>query len=290
MRMLMREAWGVLRQDRKLVLFPLLSGICSLLLLASFATPFLILLPWRELAQSAAADQSAAPPLAPWHYLLIFLFYLMTYFVVVFFNTGLVACIRLRLAGGEPTVRDGFDVARANAGRIFQWVLVSATVGTLFRALEERAGWLGRWVISLVGMSWSLATAFVAPVLVHEPVGPFEAVKRSAQAFRRTWGETALASIGLGFGANVLLLPVMAVLFLGVIGSMFLVDMNATLAAGIVFGGTVALVLVYSIALAILHSALQSIFLTACYQYATTGEVPAGFSRQSIVEAWQPKK
>ena len=51
-----------------------------------------------------------------------------------------------------------------------------------------------------------------------------------------------------------------------------------------------ALCILYWIGLAIIQSALQGIFLTACYQYAVTGEVPSVFSREYIVEAWRPKR
>jgi hypothetical protein len=87
-----------------------------------------------------------------------------------------------------------------------------------------------------------------------------------------------------------LFLPALAALILGILVSVWLVGSTAYTGAGIVFGGTVVLVLTYGIALAIIQSTLQSIFLTACYQYATTGEVPSAFSRQHIVEAWRPKK
>lgn len=36
---LMRASWDVLKQDKELLVFPLVSGICCLLVLASFAVP-----------------------------------------------------------------------------------------------------------------------------------------------------------------------------------------------------------------------------------------------------------
>ncbi len=284
---LMREAWDVLRQDRGLVLFPIMSAVCSLLVIASFAVPFLMTLPWGEMARNGGS-RAVEEHFGPLHYAALFLFYLATYFVVVFFNTGLIACVRTRLAGGEPTVRDGMAFATANVGRIFQWAMVSATVGTILRALEDRAGWLGRLVIGLIGMAWSLATAFAVPVLVYEEVGPFEAVTRSAAALRRTWGETVVANISLGAAFGLLFLPGLAVVVLGAVGGFALLD-SAPAMATVLFVGSWVVAIGYWTALAVVQNTLQSIFLTACYEYATTGEVPSAFSRAYIVEAWRPK-
>src|SRR4051794_9954132 len=88
------EAWNVLRQDREMLMFPFLSGVCTLLVFASFLIPILLLVPWSQITGgTAGAHGSVARGFDPgvWHYLLTFLFYLVTYFIVVFFNSGLVA-------------------------------------------------------------------------------------------------------------------------------------------------------------------------------------------------------
>jgi hypothetical protein len=284
---LLGEAWAVLRVDRELVVFPIVSGICSLLVLASFAVPFLLRIPWGQV--TSGNSQGFEVSMGYWDYLWLFLYYLVTYFVVVFFNSGLVACVRIRLAGGDPTLRDGFAFATANVGRIFQWAVVSATVGTVLRTLEERLGWLGQIVIGLIGLAWSLATAFVVPVLVHERVGPFEAVKRSALAFRKTWGETVVANVGLGLAFTLLSLGALPLLILAIVAGVMLMEAAPAVGVTVLVGG-LALCFIYWIALGIVQSTLQSIFLTACYQYASTGVVPGVFSEEHIVGAWRPKK
>src|SRR5206468_10286801 len=39
---LMKASWNILRQDAKLLIFPLLSGICCLIVIASFAVPVIM--------------------------------------------------------------------------------------------------------------------------------------------------------------------------------------------------------------------------------------------------------
>jgi hypothetical protein len=284
---LMREAGEVLRQDRSLVLFPILSGVFSLLATLTFIIPFFVARLLDQGARGGTGARSAGSSFGPFYYLVLFASYLVTYFIIVFFNSGLVACVRKRLAGEPATVGDGLAAAFAHFGRIFEWALLSATVGVLLRVIEDRLNWVASLIAALAGVAWSLATTFVVPVLVYEDVGPFEALKRSAQTFRRTWGETVIANLGLGLAFTFLYLPIPLVL----VGAAAAFTHFGHVAPGTVglFVGVMLLCLIYGLILAILQNTLQSIFLTACYQYATTGQVPAPFTREYVVQAWRPR-
>lgn len=283
---LAKETWGVLRQDRTLVVFPIMSGVASLLVFASFIIPMVLLVPGLEITRNPGSR--AHLEASPLHYVLLFLYYLVSYFVVVFFNTSLVACVRMRFEGRTPTVADGLEFSRQNLGLIFKWSLLSATVGTILRVVEERASWLGRIVVGLIGLAWSIATVFAVPVLVYDQVGPVEAVKRSVAAFRRTWGETVVANFGLNTVFGLLFLPSIVLLAIAGVMAGSLVQTSA-MQAGIVFGGALVLCVLYWLTLAIVQSTLQGIFLTACYHYASTGVVPAAFSQEHVMHAWRPK-
>jgi len=291
--MLAKEAWAVLRQDRELALFPILSGIVSVLVLASFALPAVLLFPWGEVVDShgsAGFRSEFSSHFGPLHYVGIFLYYLATYFVVVFFNAGLVACVKKRFAGEDPHLRDGLEFSMRNAGRIFQWALLSATVGTVLRAIEERAGWVGQLAAGFLGLAWSVVSFFVVPVLVYEQVGPIDALKRSAATLRKTWGEALVANLGMGIAFTLLALIGVVVLIGGLVGGGVIVAGGSALAGIVVMAGTVALCLIYWTALGIVQSALQGIFLTACYEYATTGAIPSVFTPEYVVQAYRPKR
>jgi hypothetical protein len=284
---LVKESWGVLREDRELMVFPVLSGIATLLISAGFLIPIALSLPWDDLRRGVGGD--GAFRFGPLHYALSFLYYLVSYFVVVFFNAGLVACVRMRFQGEKPTVADGIAFSCRNLGMLFQWAVFSATVGTILRAIEDRANWLGSLVAGIVGVMWSIATLFVVPVLVYEGVGPVQAVQRSASAFRKTWGETVVVNFGLNTVFGLLLLPSILVLLAGFYAFVSLAQTDMTRGA-MVFGGVVSVCAAYWLGLAIVQSSLQGIFLTACYEYATTGVAPAAFSEQHISGAWRPRK
>src|SRR5262245_32888848 len=185
-----KSSWRVLMHDKELILFPIFSGIACLLVLASFATPFL--LQQDGLEKFKALDEN------PWMLLVGFLFYFCNYFVMIFFNSALVACALIRFSGGNPTVGDGFRASITRLPQIFAWALVGGTVGWLIKIIEERSDWIGQIVMSLIGAAWSIATYFVVPVLVVERKSPFEALRRSTSIVGKTWGESLVGNLSIG--------------------------------------------------------------------------------------------
>ena len=263
---LARVSWGVLRADKELMLLPVMSAICSILVSASFFIPLLVV--------PQAFEEGPSKPVV---YVGLFLFYLVNYFVVIFFNTALISAATTRLKGGDPTLKDGLAFAWENVGRILQWAAVAATVGMILRTIEERVGWLGKIIISILGAAWSVATYFVIPVMVYEKLGPIDAVKQSAAMFRKTWGERVVSSVSFGLVFFVLAIPAFLAIFVGLsLGTaMFVV--------------TLILAVVYLLTLAVISAALNGIFVAALYQYVHTGEVTGPFTSQMLGSAWQSK-
>ena len=260
---LARESLRVLRQDKQLLLFPLLSGIASFFVLASFIGGV-----W---ASGIASREEAMGDVTAWT--LLFAFYFANYFVIVFFNAGLAACAMKRFRGGSPTFGYGLGKARRRLGKIVAWALFAASIGVLLQFIAERVGFIGKIVIAVLGAAWTVATYFVAPVLVVEKLGPLDAARRSAKIVRQAWGESLVSNAAIGLVS--LLLTILIIVPLGV-GSIALAINMQSLAVAIVGAGTVLLV----IALAtLIGSALNSIALCALYLYATEGKVPQAFAQ-----------
>ena len=133
-------------------MFPLLSGIACLVVLAGFVIPL-----WGT-PQAQAILKERHVPNDPLSYVLLFLFYFVNYFVIVFFNSALVACAIIRFRGGSPTIGDGLRVAMARVPQIAAWALLSATVGLVLRIIESRSEKVGQFVAGLLGMAWSIVT------------------------------------------------------------------------------------------------------------------------------------
>lgn len=273
---LVKASAAVLRSDRELLVFPLVSSIAALLVAATFVLPALGTNWFRNLG-----DDGTLPLL---FYAWVFLFYLVQYFVIFFFNTALVGAAMIRLDGGDPTLRDGLNIALERLPQIFGYAVIAATVGMILRALEERAGFIGRIVIGMIGLAWTVSTFLVVPVLVARNVGPVDAVKESAGLLKRTWGENIIGNGGIGLAFGLLTVAV-AVVGFGL----------AALSIG-AFGGGAALPVLLGvltvlalIALGLVQAALSGIYSAALYRYATEGEAPAGFEGAMLSDAFRVK-
>jgi hypothetical protein len=271
---LAQSSWRVLRTDKKLIVFPLLSGLSCLLVLAAFVLPFLARPQWLQ-AILDAMDADGRPP--EWVYPLLFAYYFCNYFVIVFFNAALVSCALIRFNGEAPTLGDGLAAAGRCLPQILAWALVSATVGLLLKLVESAHEKAGEFISALLGTAWTVMTYFVVPVLVVERVGPFAAVGRSLSILRHTWGEALVGRLGLGLFMFLLALPGVLLLVLGVAVATQVVVVGAVL---------VGLAVLYFVLAAAAGSALQGIFVGALYEYAARGRVPDGFDGRAIEQAF----
>ncbi|NQT61579.1 MAG: hypothetical protein HQ556_01355 [Candidatus Marinimicrobia bacterium] len=271
---LVKASAAVLKADRELIVFPIISLICVFIVTATFAIPTFL----TGIVDNIGVDQQI-PILG---YVFGFSFYLTLNFVIFFFNSALVGAAMIRLRGGDPTVRDGFLIATRHIDTIFGYALISATVGIVLRGLSERAGFLGQIVISMIGLVWSLATYLVVPVLVIEGVGPVQGVKRSAQLLKETWGEQIVGNFGIGviFGLltfGVILLSVPIIMAVISTGSQALIIL------------TVLLLILTVATIGVLSTALSGIYAAAVYRYAVEGETGGFFSQELVQNAFRPK-
>jgi Family of unknown function (DUF6159) len=275
---LAKQCWRVLMLDGELLLFPLMSGAAMLLVMASFFVPL-----WSSGALQAASEHHhhhVTVTQDPALFIAYFAFYLVSYFVIIFFNSALVSCALIRLRGGTPTVADGLSAAMKCLPAILGWALLSAVVGMVIQAIEERVGFLGRLVVGFIGLSWAIASYFVIPTIVTENVGPVEALKRSAAIIKKTWGETLTVQVGLT-----------VVAFLGgLVAMVVIVGGGALMPVSPVLGGSVmALGVVAFFAAIVVTATLHAILTAALYLYAADGKVPQNFDNALLKNAFAPK-
>jgi hypothetical protein len=210
-----------------------------------------------------------------------FLFYLVQYFVIFFFNAALVGAALIRLDGGDPTVSDGLAIASKRVGSILGYAAIAATVGMVLRFIAERAGFLGRIVTGLIGLAWTLTTYLTVPILVTKDIGPIDAVKESVAIFKRTWGEQVVGNFGMSIAVTLMAVSWTCVGFV----MMFL---TAPMGAYGV-GPAIAIWVLGYVFLALFASALNGIYTAALYRYAITGD--AGYFDADILgNAFRPKK
>jgi len=255
------NSFKVLKENKSLVIFPLLSTLSLILIMGSFVVAIL--------ASNGWDFDKIEPRQGSYfiYFMVTLLFYIVNYFVVVFFNMALIHCTRLYFKGEEATVDKGLRFSFSRIGAIFSWALFAGTVGAILKLIQEESGIIGKIITGIIGIVWSIATFFVVPVIAYENLGPIAAFKRSAQMMKQKWGES------LGATFSFALIYIIAILLATVI----FVILNSTL--GPVVAIAVAMLLMFIIAA--IMSAAQTIFVSAVY-HNVNDEPIKHFTQQTI--------
>ncbi len=257
---LLKSCFTILRSDKELLLFPIMSGIAGLLVIALFALPIML---------SGLFDRG----FMPFNVIVFFLFYLCQALVLFYFNAALVGAALMRLAGGNPTLADGIRIANAHAMPILGFAAISATVGILLRAGRKKGG-LSNTLGKMAGMAWNVATTLVLPLIVSRPIGPLDAVAESTRLLKKTWGENIIGAVGIWAGFKAVMFLYIAISVAAVFASL---QVSGQLSIAVAI-----LLLIGLIALIIVKSAISAIYTAVLYRYATEGSAPQGFEQQQL--------
>jgi len=266
---LVKASASVLRSDKELMLFPVISGLVTLVVLATFLVPMFAL---RIFADGIGIGGAVFG----------FLFYFVQYSVMIFFNCALVGAAMIRLEGGDPTLADGFNAAKARIPSILGYAAIAATVGVFLQGMKSKDNFLVRLLGSALGAAWTLATFLVVPVLVSRNLGPIDALKESVSLLKRTWGENAVGQVGIG-AAFGLVTAVVAVVGFGLAFLAAQASMALAIAVGVV-------ALLAVLAVGIYQAALSGIYSAALYRYAVSHETPDAFRGAGLEQAFLPKR
>jgi hypothetical protein len=269
---LIKASWAVLQADKELLWFPVISGIVMILMSLVMLVPTVIFT-FTVMATGASEDSFNIVGTVG-----LFLYYLVSYTISIYFNTGLVGAAMIRLDGGDPTLKDGFQIANSRLGAIIGYAAISATIGMILRMLRER-GFLGELVASVMSLAWNVATFLVVPILVAKNVSPWGAIQESTALLKKTWGEQIVGNFGVGgiFGIAYAVLILLSVL-LGFLLPSSLLPVLAVL------------VVVVFLVLIVLQGALNGIFQATLYRYAESGVTPDNFDINLIQGAFKPSE
>lgn len=267
---LLSQSLAIIRSDRSLLWFPVLSAVFTVIAVAIVLVPAAVLL-----LPGATADSAHTWPML----VVAGLAGYAATAVATYFNVALVSCAARSFHGEDTSAGEGMRAANARLGSILLWALIASLVGMVIRAVEQRAG-LGSIVARLLGAGWAIATYFVIPVLAFEQVGPADAVRRSVATVRRSWGESLIGNVGLGIATFLLALPLVGV---GLLGAALV---GASPAAGV---GLLVVAAGLGVVLLVVSSAMGQIYKTAVYLYAETGEI-AGYSSELLEGAFRDKR
>lgn len=260
-------SFRVLNDNRELLLFPIISSVSLIvILLTFFGSGFYLFGEQIEAAFSSGIEFVA--------YGLVFLYYLINYFIVVFFNSALVHCA-IKLFNNEKTsMRDGLEYAASKTGKIFGWAALSATVGMILQMIQN-AGKVGEFISALLGTAWTILTFFAVPILIYEERSVLDTVKESGRIIKDKWGESLGGSFSFGLIHFVgMLLAVGIVMAFNAIAVPFV---------GLIIGGIAAL-LTFTIT-----SAASTVFKAAIYNHVN--DRPTGyFESEALDNIFMPKR
>jgi hypothetical protein len=260
---------GVVTRDKTLMLFPVLSGIGGLLLVAAFGMGI-----GPENLAALGKQNPDGGEIPPLYYALAFALYFALSFVAVYFNVALLGAAQQSIAGKDTTLGDGLRVANQHLGKIAGWALLSGTVGLLLNALESNER-IGRIVRAILGTAWAVITYFVVPVMIFENQAPTAAIGRSISLMKATWGENAGAQFGIGLATMALLIGIGVVC----VGGAMVVPQAA-----------VALVSLFLIAIPVvvlLSMAAKAVLAVGLYEFATNKGSGGAFKPEELRSAFR---
>ena len=285
----------VIGMNKKLLLFPILFLLLMGVMALFFALPILLgntghayaeTAHWQAIGHRWLVWNAEGEPtgLTPAGYGLAAVIYLASTFFATFFNVAYYSQILNALNGSPVSIAGGLRLAVSRWKAILMWSFFAGIVGIIIRAIEERVGFVGRWIVGFIGLAWSVASVFVIPVIVVETKNnnPVRFLKTSAGLLKKTWGESLLGFLGLQFGGLLIFGGSFALLAVAVVLSIAMESIWFGVAIFILWLlGLLGLVLLLDVA--------GQVYLGALYLYAVEGKVPGPFSREQMNMAWKRK-
>ena len=295
---LFRSSVSVISRQPKLLAFPAVVSLFLMLIVAFFLGGFALkstgyawttVEHWKAVAQPLVRFDTG-----PGHSnmavsgtgsAIAILIYLASMFFATFFNVAFYHEIIAALKGQEVSIGRGLSFAGGRVGAILLWSLFAGVIGLIIKAIEERAGLIGRLIARFIGLAWSVASVFAVPVLVCDPEtsNPVRILQKSALSLKRTWGETLIGYVGLSFGSGLIALGTVVV-----IGSAVAVGVvsQVVVVPAIVIGTW----LIAVFAFAYVSNVASQVYKAALYLYATESVVADSFSQEMFDQAWKFKK
>ncbi|MDW7775364.1 MAG: DUF6159 family protein [Methanosarcinales archaeon] len=277
-----KMSFDVIKKDKELLLFPFFASIFSILFLIAMLVPSII---------TSFIEEGVGPEAyGIVQYAVLFLTYLGLAFIATFFNVCVVYTVKIRFEGGNATFMESLKFALSKIGLIFYWSLISATVGLVLRIIDilaEKAGPAGQFILGILtmilGLMWSIITIFVVPAMVYHDLKPSDAIKKSVETLKKTWGESLVRYYGLGFIQAILLI-------MGIFGGILLLFVAQSLGLPYAMLGMIGIIVLYVILVMLVFNVANGVFNTALYVYADTGSIPSGYSQDIMQNAFRKDK
>ncbi len=303
---LFRSSLSVIVQNKRLLLFPVIGFVFFVIIGLFFLSPVLlwdsghsITEPshWETLGKhihnmvgnkKVTGGTVIEQLFGNYWYAWFVLFYLISMFSTTFLNVAFYNEIINGLNGKRVSLLRGIKTALSKIKLILVWSLFAGAIGLIIRKLEEKLGFVGKLIMGLIGIAWSVASIFVIPVIIREEKSsnPIKLLKTSALMLKRTWGETVIGYAGISVFSLLIFAISLLLLFFACI---FFIGMNIPNAGAII----VIMIFIFTICmfiLAYLSTIANHVYRGALYVFATEGVIPGPYDEDMMNKAWKVKK
>ena len=311
---LLKTAFAILLREKKLLLFPIIASGVALVIALSFLAPVALYPtghPYSSSAHWSVIGERITHAFSPamhtvshndrtgnettafapggiagvvfqhgWLTPFFAVAYFLSMFLGTFCNVAFYHEIMQALNGQAVSIRRGFRHAALRWRAVLTWSLFAGLVGYIIQTIEQRVGFLGRMITSLIGFAWSISCIFIIPTLVRDPeTNPLKLLRHSAGTLKRTWGELVVGFVGMDAVLFLIIVPVMFIVI--ALGGIF----HSVAMPLFVFFAMFFMILPFSW----IKNVVNAVYRCALYIYATEGVVPEPFDKELLDSAWKVK-
>jgi hypothetical protein len=279
-REVMRLSFSVIKADKELLWFPILSSIFSALFSLAILFPTVLL----NIMDTGTYAWD-------WiHLLWLFIVYFGLAWISTFFGVCTCYTAKIRFEGGNATLGDSIKYGFKRFGTISAWSAISALWGMLMAFLQNLAnqlGSVGKILVQILrgamSFMWNIATIFVVPAITYYDLTPGKAIKKSVETLKKTWGESIIRHFGMGLMRFVF--GLLGLLVFGGLAAVFLIWVP------IIWLGITMIIMgiVYLILLNLVFNVANMVYNTALFVYADTGSVPKGWKKEVLKNTFVDK-
>jgi hypothetical protein len=269
-KLLTQKSWGIVKENRYLLAFPVLGFLASLIPLAVF---------WVPAGYFALNDQNV-PAIG-----LAIVGIFANQIVISVAGGGLVASADVELAGGSSSVGHGIGRALARLFPLIGWALIATVVNVIVGLVRGQgsgaAGALRNLAAAGILAMWQIVTFFVLPFIMLEGRGPIAAIKDSFTLFKAKWGVQIFGGVRIGGLIGIAtILPGILLVVLGFVAAF--TGSTGLIALGV---GLIVIGILLFMVGALLISTMKGIFSVVLFRYAKDGALEGGFTEAELAGA-----
>ncbi len=206
-----------------------------------------------------------------------------------FMKAALTASTNAQLTQQASGLGSGISAVFRHFFAILGWLIISGLAGFVlgFRSTSSNGnpveGIASNMAQGFLDSAWKVITFLTIPVIVAEQVGPINAIKRSSQLVRETWGRQLVGKYGIDAAVGSITgAALLVIVALGGALTFFTRSANVGIIAALVLISTL-------MCIGALRAALLTIYQIVLYRYANKQNIP-GYAPNAFQDVFAVKQ